>query len=250
MEDKLLLLIGILSEIISFQRDLGMLLDPDVYESMSLEHSPRSRPGLQQTSVHSFNPSISLANPYLKNSAAACYSDMEQILARALRKWEALPIVGDTGTDPETRCIYLGMKELAKFCGMLLSGGPEVLNLCTRVGFSLAAGFNPPSSTGDIKLPRVTDKTLKLAWETLDASEAVNDHAESVTSEMMSPVWSPIVCFMTGLVISAQQHTDGEQSPGLQQSRNLMRLFELQLKQMTWPNARDMLRIMKSLRGR
>lgn len=250
-DDKLLLLFGILADIICLQRDLGPMLRADMCAAKHPipdnrgENRSENRP--QEQGLLQAKPYV---NPYLPNSPTARYSEGQRALSRGLKRWQSLQSVESVQLKSQSKQETFGGSDLACFCQMLLSAEPGVVELASRVGFTTSTNFQVVPHVEEIVLPKISDETLGLAWKTLDAIEKSLDLLCASSSQSQAPIWSPIVCFITGLVVwSGAYNSPGrERSQVLPRLRSCLKLFEVQLTQMGRPATRAMLHIIRSLR--
>lgn len=225
-------------------------------------------------SVHALMTHFVYINPHLSCSATAEYTRILKLLESALHRWishclghkdgrlhvRTAPSHEDDSHLPAETIAFVdpNCMPLVYFCKLILIGGPCLLSLPSRVGFSAKHNFRVPTSIDKTTLPVISDATLREAWAILDSFDAVNQaNARGSGQVSWTPMWSPIICFIAALTLWAHQQgsranlTAGSKREAPQAgptSAKMIRLFEMELRDMNWPCAAVMADILADLR--
>lgn len=261
-DDSLLMLLGILSEILTLHYWLGPIslcsenseapFQSDRSPSASYD-APNIYPDLAldtQARVHR-----TTCNPFLHATGPAEHLRISTSLRTSLVLWEGICLIKDKRNlhqrnehEPTE-----GLVPLYLFCHLLLSGGPAILLLPRMLGYSPDAQFKAPERSVLSGLPRLSKKTIDIAWQTLDALE---DERRSFTDQQsttfrMTPLWNPIITFYAAIVIWTSLHVPDSlnNDHGPAHTRRMLRLFEIELKDMQWSSAQTMSGILNKLRN-
>lgn len=107
----------------------------------------------------------------------------------------------------------------------------RVLDLPRISGYRSSAGV-----TSITNLPfDVSDQAAGLAWLVLDSAVGRTTTTTTSTSDVLCPIWLPIVIFHAGLVVWAHQRCHDSQDGGNYRSRRVLTAFKVELETMPWP---------------
>lgn len=282
-DDYLLLLLSILSEILVLFQWLGPIRDissnasqmDDLdrmlakvegptngqYRSLNQIHGDMANSGDDSMSEDTSDSTASYLhkNPFLVFSANAEYTRISNLLNVALDEWKStcLSQRGETlapqHSGPYDAQVGGPVIPLYYFCRMILSGGPALIYLLSAAGFSPEKHFKAPQYIDPHLIPHINDETVDNAWNILGAVEQVSSQASDAGNGTSSTqLWVPIILFYAGLTVwaSLQGPLPAYGAHGGVRRKQMLRLFEVELRDLTWPCASTMADTLKDLRMR
>jgi hypothetical protein len=243
MDDRFLLLILIIAEISNLYNSVGPLVPSEL--SSGLTFTALSRRERQTTPI---TRNTRYRNPFAGTSVITHYLHTVERLTRALTVWKAafLPDVSAASALPFEGP---GLLTLYLFAKLLLFAGPNLLPLPAFVGYTPEKNFRAQSSLPPSRLPASSAETLDSAWQILEAIEESKPDAFTAAGSCgVTPMWYPIVAFYASLTVWASSLSKNSAIASLKNQRRMLKLFEVELRQMHWQSARVMADILRDLR--
>lgn len=164
-------------------------------------------------------------NPFVPLSPHTEIYRMQNIISSTLDRWYS---TFNTLSSP-------GMMALYYYCRLYLSFS-QILVLPHIVGYR---GIK--SDMGLDSLTAISDHTVQHAWRILD------DAAARPKSDLLCPLWLPIIVFHASLVVWAKQQFGTTQHPNGYGSNRILLPFKVELEGMPWPCCKEMTETLERL---
>lgn len=238
-DDYLLLLLGIISDVISCHRSLGVT-------------TPR-RPATENDSEYmSSSNGNKYNNPTLVLSVEGEYARTLQGFKTALSLLESDYMSKYNRPAPSKADPRLDL--LFQFGRMISEGDLSFLILPQSTGLAPSSNFQAPADLSSIQIPPITGAMVSHAWSIWETHDSkVCEYTDNTVE--LSSLWSSICLFYAGLAIWANIHQamsrlpkDSKDSP--RHSINSIGLFESALREGSSPLSRTFAGILRSLRLR
>ncbi|KAL2826248.1 hypothetical protein BDW59DRAFT_161085 [Aspergillus cavernicola] len=247
-EDHLLIILALLSDIIHLHHWLGPLVDVNIRNGGQPRFPDPS--SLLKGEYGMEDPRTQCANVFLPFSASMEWIRCIQTVQNSLASWRQSVEGNKSKSLQGSHASVASIMALYYFCQLILSGGSEVLTLPQQLGYSPNQVCKPRGQRADTRFPHVSDETTDSAWKVLDllgAVKATGKHDD--VDHVVEPVWLPMVVFYGGLVVWTSLQRPAQGPMAGPRTPKLVRLFEMELRDMVWPCATTMADFLKNLMG-